>query len=494
MTTSQILSIHQPVPARTKGVPNSRTAPNRIVIDCTHTVRSGLQTGVQRVVRSLVREGEHFGQQHGRTVFGVVLGNTGFEKYIRGKDSEDHAPPPTLRDNVLHYLPSAYIRAAELLCSRIKSRRFRSWLLPKPGHLGIFKSPIKLIEGTQKLVGQNPRRQNELQLGKGDLLILPDAYWSKMEIWDHVRAIREQGVFVVVVLHDIIPLTHPQFVPPRGPANFRSYLQQAVANADLIVTVSQTIRDQLREMLPGIFPERDSFPPVEAFRNGADFEKSKEGTVRDELVKLFACSPQPSPYLSVSTFDPRKNHGFTLEAFEKLWVDGISARLMYVGGQGWMSEELLRKIETHPQLGANLFLYHDLTDAELYYCYQRARGTVSSSYVEGFGLPIVESLWHGRKTFASDTPIHREVGGDSATYFDLSSPQHLATAIAHWETALAGGAPIHQPNVRPMNWQESTSLLMEHCLAAFTAANSPAPSLPAQRTTTPIDGPMARVA
>lgn len=447
---------------------HSGSHPRRILIDCTHTVLSGFQTGIQRVVRSLVREAEILGRERGQSISGVMLGAHGFEEYHLAAGWDSPVPRPALRDNVLCHLPRRYVEIAEWMCQGTKSRKIRSWFLPKPGHLGIFKPAVKLIELGHKISGRDQRCENRLGLGEGDLLILPDAYWTKMEIWKHVRAARERGVFVVVVIHDAIPLTHPHFVNPQFQKGFRQYLTQAVANADLLVAVSQTVCDQLREELPQLLPELREFPPVEAFRNGADFE-DKGQMVRDELVRLFEQS-RSTPYLSVSTFDARKNYGFTLEAFEQLWSRGMDARIVFAGAQGWQSEALLDKIKAHSEFRKRLYVYHDLSDSELTYCYRRARGTISSSFVEGFGLPIVESLWHGRRTFASDTPIHREVGGNHVTYFDLASPEHLTGALAKWEAELLNGASIEQSQVRPMSWRESTALLLERCRAAYGAA------------------------
>jgi O-antigen biosynthesis alpha-1,2-rhamnosyltransferase len=452
---------------------SNAAVPNRILIECTDTVVAGVNTGIQRVVRSLVREGVRIGRERGQAIIGVVAGVSGFEEYVLGSESEAD-PPRALRYNVLYYAPKAYLRAAEWLCRWIKSRKIRALLLPKPGHLGLFRPAVRILEMIQSFAGRSPGgtvlARSDLRLRAGDMLILPDGYWGRAEIWKYVRAARKQGAFVAVIIPDLIPLTHSSLVPSKFPARFRKYVLDAASNSDLIMAYSQTIRDELRQKLPKLLPELSIIPPVEAFCNGADFE-DHEGEVRDELVPVF--SPpggRPPPYLSVSTFSPRKNHGFTLAAFEILWSRGIDARLMFVGGRGWISNDLLSRIERHQEFGKRLLMYHDLSDAELNYCYQRARGTISASFVEGFNLPIVESLWHGRKTFASDTPIHREVGGQHAEYFSLSSPECLAEAIARFEGELACGAEVGQCRIKPMSWRESTALLLERCCAAYSSA------------------------
>src|SRR6185295_17613573 len=97
------------------------------------------------------------------------------------------------------------------LCGRAESNRLKKWLLPPPGHLGFFRLPVSLLENMQRLAGRAPRHGSELGIGKGDVLLLPDNYWAKMEVWEYVQAARANGAFTVVMVCDIIPLTHPQY-------------------------------------------------------------------------------------------------------------------------------------------------------------------------------------------------------------------------------------------------------------------------------------------
>jgi alpha-1,2-rhamnosyltransferase len=85
------------------------------------------------------------------------------------------------------------------------------------------------------------------------------------------------------------------------------------------------------------------------------------------------------------------------------------------------------------------------------------------SIVEGFGLPIVEALWFGQKTFASDTKIHREVGQSDCTYFGLDDPQHLVGQIEQWEQAKAAGARPPASGRRLTSWRQSTEQVLDFC-------------------------------
>jgi alpha-1,2-rhamnosyltransferase len=168
----------------------------------------------------------------------------------------------------------------------------------------------------------------------------------------------------------------------------------------------------------------------------------------------------------VATFEPRKNHDYLIDAFEVLWQSNPLQKLCLIGRVGWLCDDLLKRLENHPRRNRELFVFHDVTDVELQFCYQASRGVIFPSIVEGFGLPIVESLWHGKKTFASDTLIHREVGKGDCAYFALENPLSLVEEILEWENQLQLGSPS-LPVRQPIDWKESCQRLLDCCLHAY---------------------------
>jgi alpha-1,2-rhamnosyltransferase len=101
-----------------------------------------------------------------------------------------------------------------------------------------------------------------------------------------------------------------------------------------------------------------------------------------------------------------------------------------------------------------------LTDSDLEFCYHQANALVYPSFVEGFGLPLIESLDRKLPVLASDIPVFREIVGDFATYFDLSDPDSLCDAIKSLdstskEKSLAALASWSWPS-----WLDSATQLM----------------------------------
>ena len=63
---------------------------------------------------------------------------------------------------------------------------------------------------------------------------------------------------------------------------------------------------------------------------------------------------------------------------------------------------------------------------QLYQLYARADFYVTPAYTETFAHPLVEAMSSGLPVIASDIPVHREICGDSALYFERFSPSAIA--------------------------------------------------------------------
>ena len=171
---------------------------------------------------------------------------------------------------------------------------------------------------------------------------------------------------------------------------------------------------------------------VESFYLGADFDRDYlNESPRSSLIHYFASSNKP--YLCVGTIEPRKNHNFLLDAFEKIWQMYPETCLCLVGRYGWKSPELADRIVKHPRHNTSLLWFNDLNDTELTFCYKNAKALIFPSFIEGFGLPLVEAMYYNCPVMASDIPIFREVGGEGCAYFSPSNTHELIVLVQSME-------------------------------------------------------------
>lgn len=453
-------------------LPAGGPMPRRVFIDATYTLGSGRRSGIERVVTNLrVGCAERAEQSGAQAATLMSVGGQFYAVGLREKRALDELARS--QANILASFPKLYRQTLSPLLQLVGSAKLKRWFLPEPGHMGAFKLPYRFWY--QRALESICRRAEAVEPGHGDLLVLPDAYWARKEVWQAAAAARARGAYVAIVVYDVIPLSHPEFVGQRRSSRFRDYLQQVAQHADVILTISETVRRELAETLPQLMGESSYCRNIQAFHLGAEFPQS-QGQPRRELLELFHRTSVDNPYLTVAAFDPRKNHRYLLDAFDQFWQKYPERQLCLVGRAGSRCQDILERIAQHPRLGRQLFAFHDLSDAELQFCYQACRGVIFPSIVEGFGLPIVEAQWYGHRTLASDTPIHREVGRDDCHYFDLSSPESLVELLVACE---------HQPQLlkttgaecRAVSWSDCIDTFFDRCLQAYRQQLDHQPSL-----------------
>ena len=387
----------------------SESKTGRLLIDHSHTTLSGYQTGVQRVVRNICQHAMDCESEF-REVVPILWSQGAFQNApLGGQVPSKDTAQKTMKSKLLQTVANCF-------------RRKRT-VVDRPTSLEL---PLSAVQFT-----------------KGDILLLPDAYWAFPMVWPTVNSLRNDGIQTAVVIYDLIPHTHAGIYGEQGAEGFRNYVRLAYHHADCLLAISETVREQLYEHLPDIIGINEVSVPIRSFKLGADFQ-DKSGPVRSELQSVFEGNEHQLPYVMIGTIEARKNHTFAMDAMEELWKQYPDRRLCIVGQPGWKGEAVIERITDHPRYQKQLFWFQNASDAEVLFSYRHAKGVIFPSLTEGFGLPIVEALWHQRETFASDIRIHREAGKNLCHYFSLDNSSNLASQLLSKE-----GQRVHTNSTSP---------------------------------------------
>jgi glycosyltransferase involved in cell wall biosynthesis len=221
-----------------------------------------------------------------------------------------------------------------------------------------------------------------------------------------IAALKRKGVKFVPLIHDLIPLTHPEYVSPSGAQRHAKRLETFAKFADGIIVNSNAT---LTEILPHL-PQGHDKPPIITAPLGVE--------------RLFPDPNFPAPaqpyFVCIGTIEPRKNHLLLLNTWRVLQQRlGVhTPKLILIGRRGWENENILDMLERCPALVGVVREYQNLPDNAVARLLWGARALLFPSFTEGYGLPLAEALALGVPAICSDLPALREVGGEAPEYLD----------------------------------------------------------------------------
>nr|WP_221244375.1 glycosyltransferase family 1 protein [Neoroseomonas alkaliterrae] len=255
-------------------------------------------------------------------------------------------------------------------------------------------------------VGRGRQRLREVLAREGRALFLLVSH-RLMERPEPIAALRAAGAAFVPLVHDLIPVTHPEYARPGVAMQHLRRLDTVASMADGVIVNSAATAAVLRPHLVA----QDGAPPLVVAPLGIELADAPAG--RRPL-------PTDPYFVAIGTIEPRKNHLLLLH----LWRDfaarwGPAApRLVLVGRRGWENENVVDLLERCALLRGLVTEAGALPDADVAALLRGARALLFPSFAEGYGLPLAEALACGTPAICSDLPALREVGGQVPEYLD----------------------------------------------------------------------------
>jgi len=277
---------------------------------------------------------------------------------------------------------------------------------------------------------------------------------------------RENNCRVAVIFYDAIPHKLAEIYPIEASRAHREYMR-TLGMADRVFCISESAKNDLLHYLQGldthfcglldkIIPCTLSAEFME--RHRVDSYKADDNS---EKIKI----------LSVGTIEPRKNHKTLIEAFNRLCKEHPrkSFELQLVGGSPFpeLAEMVVEAQDHNPAIR----WIREIDDAALSLLYEACHFTVYSSFEEGFGLPIAESLWYAKPCICHDQGALAEVAqGGGCVMIDMHNVAALKKAMAELSTAPEKCVELAEQAIkRPVKtWLSYAREITKH-LVAFDA-------------------------
>ncbi|HET6963378.1 MAG TPA: glycosyltransferase [Acidimicrobiales bacterium] len=288
----------------------------------------------------------------------------------------------------------------------------------------------------------------------GDIWMLAD------NAWDPARLIGispwwRQGMRIVLLQHDLIPVRRPDTTTPLTAALFSQWLFEAVAFADAFVSVSHATREALAGSLKTLAPWR-------GFTEAELPVVHLASTWRPERPSRPPEPGQPWRFLAVGTVEPRKRYDLLLDVFEEHWRQGGRTELRIVGKKGWSSGALHKRLSLLDEQESRFEWLRDADDRRLRDEYSAASALVSLSSEEGFGLPVIEAAASRLPLVLSDIPVYRETAGADAEFIPSSPAAARTRLLSLLESLDAGraGLPPAPDRLTARTWKDAAKELL----------------------------------
>ena len=224
-----------------------------------------------------------------------------------------------------------------------------------------------------------------------------------------IQALRDAGARFVPSIHDLIPITHPEYSKPRQIKAHRRRMQVTAAMADAVIVSSAATGTALSNYLVA---QNLRVPRIMVAPLGFDLP-----------LRAMTAQPPPHPetpyFVALGTVEPRKNHHMLLALWRDLaeTIGPGAPRLVILGRRGWDNEIVFRMLDRCGGYGGLVEERGGVDDGVIASMLHGARALLFPSFAEGYGLPLVEALALGVPAICSDIPALVEVGG--------GVPEHL---------------------------------------------------------------------
>ncbi len=280
--------------------------------------------------------------------------------------------------------------------------------------------------------------------------------------------LRAAGVRAVFLIHDLIPITHPEYCRQGEDVRHIHRINHALALGSGLIVNSRSTLEALR---------------AHANRNHLPMPP----TVVAPLAPGFtpgSTAPRPldaAYFVVLGTIEPRKNHLLLLNLWRILVQRlGRSApHLVVIGRRGWECEETLHVLDRCPGLRDHVHELGQCGDLDLATWLQHAQALLFPSFCEGYGMPAIEALASGVPVIESDLPVFRESVAEVPEYASpVDGQRWLELIIDYAQTGSARrlAQRLRLAQFKAPGWDEHHRLVS--ALIGQLGSGTPAPGSP----------------
>lgn len=271
----------------------------------------------------------------------------------------------------------------------------------------VFELLLAVDFAGRSLLRQCVARGYVLSWGRQDGGVLFNTGHSGLDLPDYASRVIRRGLKPVFFLHDLIPISHPEYCRAGEAERHHRRLDTMLSVGKGLIVNSVETRD---ELLAYAAARGMAVPPC-----------AVASLAPARLPEPYRGRPLEKPYFVVlGTIEPRKNHALLLHLWRGLVAElgDAAPQLVVIGQRGWECEQVVDLLDRCAALQGHVTELARCDDRDLSTWLTHAQALLFPSFIEGFGMPLVEALMLGVPVITSDLPVFREIAGDIPEYLD----------------------------------------------------------------------------
>jgi glycosyltransferase involved in cell wall biosynthesis len=225
---------------------------------------------------------------------------------------------------------------------------------------------------------------------------------------DYIRMLQSPAIKPIFFVHDLIPITYPEYSSAGEDQRYKDKINHILKYANAVIVNSETTYQDLITY---------------AHETNQPMPQTQVALLASGISTAFSATKRPiaKPYFVIlSTIEPRKNHLLLLHIWRQLAqeLSSQAPHLVIIGYRGWECENVLDLLDRSEFLKNVITEIPRCSDQELLTYIRHSQALLCPSFMEGYGLPIIEALALGTPVIASDIPVFHEIAQNIPDYID----------------------------------------------------------------------------
>lgn len=204
----------------------------------------------------------------------------------------------------------------------------------------------------------------------------------------------------IVTCHDLLFLDFPQYFSPVYRNKNRILFNISLKNTDIISTVSKYSATSISNHFHIPFKKIMIAPNAISNYEASNSDENAAG--------IFTKIKNSKYFIYVSRFEPRKNQHSLVKAFN-IFCDSRrdDFKLVLIGYPDLKYLELEKALDKSKE--GRIIIFSDINQSELIWLYKNAIASIYPSYAEGFGIPPIEAIAAGGKSYCANNTALSEL-------------------------------------------------------------------------------------